>query len=82
MKKPAEKRALRGSGVMPSPGAAVLSGGGHPITGVERAAHAQGERRDIHQFVGGHDFAVFVGLLGLVGPFPLANFWGTGYRKE
>ena len=31
--------------------------GGEPVTRVERAAHAQGERRNVDQFVGRHFFA-------------------------
>jgi len=75
------KKARRVAGFVEQVDRALLSSG-EPIAGVKWAAHAQRQGRYIHQFVGGHHLAAFVCLLGLAGPFPLANFRGTGYRKE
>ena len=75
----------------------VVSGGvRQPVGAVEGAAHAQRQRRDIQQLVGGHALTGFgvdlhsvhgqrlgsMGLLGLVSPFRRAKGGGTGYRKE
>ena len=53
--------------------------------GAERVAHAQRFGGDIHQFVGGEFFGVFLesfAFMGLIGPFCLAGLRRTGYRKE
>jgi hypothetical protein len=61
-----------------------VSGGRLPV-GAERVAHAQRFGGDIHQFVGGEFFGVFLesfAFMGLIGPFCLAGLRRTGYRKE
>ena len=61
-----------------------------PVLRVERTAHAQGQRRYVHNLVGWHFFFGFKGLFGflrfsnnsLFRPFCLASLCRTGYRKE
>ena len=61
-----------------------------PVLRIEWTAHAQCQRRNIHQLVGRHFFFGFLGLFGflrlydksLFRPFCLASLCRTGYRKE
>jgi hypothetical protein len=86
MKKPAN-----GGPCSHARGLRARSGRGQPVARIERAAHAQRQRRDIDQFVGGHllgglgvdgDALDRGRFLSLVRPFCLAGGCRTGYRKE
>jgi hypothetical protein len=85
-----EKKKPRSAGLSRR-GAGMRLGGREPVAGVEGAAHAQRQRRDVDQLVRRHLLAGF-GRRGtgcctgspwsLVRPFCLACLCRTGYRKE
>ena len=92
-----EARREKGEGAKRLRGMPPTSSGAQPVTGIERAAHAQRHRRNIDQFVGRHlfggvfcldrdTFDIAAGAAGaarsLVRPFCLAGGCRTGYRKE
>lgn len=68
----------------------IIIDGAEPVMRIERAAHAQRQRGNVHNFVCGHFFFgfqrnAFVRFFwdgGRFRPFCLASLCRTGYRKE